>query len=127
VQPVGPDDEIEAPARRALEGDVHSVLALGECGDRVADEDLGVGGGRALEDPGQISASELHVAAAGGAPHRRYVDPPDAPAGGVDEAHPGRAGGGLADLAYHPHALGDVHRRAGDVDRVAARAELSGA
>jgi hypothetical protein len=26
-----------------------------------------------------------------------------------------------------PNALGDVHRRAGGVDRVAARAELSGA
>jgi hypothetical protein len=120
VQPVGAEHQVEPARLGAVEGDAHPVLVLIQGDDGVVEQELGVVPTRLVQDRGEVAARQLHLAAAGRLLQGPQVDPSDAPARGVDEAHAGHVRAGLADAWHDPHPLGHVHGRPSDVHRTAA-------
>ncbi len=119
VQPVRADHQVEPARRAALEGDVHAVGVLGERGDGVPEDVLGVRRGRFVEDPRQVAAQDLDVSGEqiGGQLCLRL-------ARAVHVRHGAHAGPGPFDGVQEAHAAEDRQMGlAAEVDGVAPVAE----
>ena len=117
VQPVGADHQIEAARCGPFEGDLHRVRCLGDPGDRIAEQVLGVAAGGLIQDAGQVAAHDLHVGGVDDAEGRVHAG--QMLSGGADVRHPAGARARLPQRAQDPSSPGDVDRRAADVDRLA--------
>lgn len=123
VEAVGADDEVEAARRGVAEGDVHAGGRLGEGGDGVPEDVLGPGGERGpVEDPGEVAAQYLDVAAGelGG-------EAQELAAVGVDEGHRAATGPKVVQLVEDPHPPKDAELGLpSEVDGLAARTQGGG-
>jgi hypothetical protein len=125
VQPVGADDQVEAPRWAELEADLDPVAILVQGPDRVAEAVVDVVAGGLVEDGGELAAHDLHVPVRdpGDQPADVHLDGPAARALHHDQL--GLGPGGLH-LAQDPHPLGDVNRRAEQVDGMPAQSGPQG-
>src|SRR5262249_53263436 len=100
AQSVRADDEVEPARGPVRERDVDPARVLRHAGDVVAEDVLGGARAVAVQDPGQVAALDLNVAA-----EQHGRERGQAAAARVDHrlvAHSGLAG---PDVAEHAHAL----------------------
>lgn len=123
VEPVRADHQVEAARRAVFEGHGHAVGVLGERGDGVAEDVLGVLPGGVVQDPGQVAPEDLdvpgeHVRGQLGLPLARVVD----------VGHRAHARPDALEVGQDAHAAQDRQvGLAAEVDGVAAVAEREGA
>jgi hypothetical protein len=117
VQPVGADHEVEPTEPAVFEG--HRTVG-GDPGDPVAEYVLHVIAGGVVVDLAEVVAHDLDVAVGRRAEHLGEVDLDRSRRALPRHDQPVRAGGELLDAMENPHALGDLHRGAEQVDRMPA-------
>jgi hypothetical protein len=122
VRPIGPDHQIEPARRPAREVGADPRIVLLEGGDAVAEAIFGLAPRRLIEDPRQIAAQDLHLAAQEFGGHARpaavrCIDVPD-------RAHMGLR---PLNLIQQSHPRQVPHRLAPEIDGVAPLTHPGGA
>lgn len=76
------EDQIEGAGSAVFKFDVYRVCGLGECGDRITEQILTVGGSVLLKDFAKVATQDLDVTANELACHDSYLA-----AGGIEVHH----------------------------------------
>jgi hypothetical protein len=117
VQPVGADDDVEPASRGTFE--CHLAVVV-DRGDRVAEQVLDVVAPGVIVDLAEVVAHDLHVPVGGGAVDLGEVNLDGPRPAFAMHCQPVGFGGERLDARQDAHLFRDLHRRAEQVDGVAA-------